>query len=76
MLPTGGLNLEFMDREDGPRPHDRLVAVLATARGNAFVTPEWYLAATGHFTPGALPRWWSLAIVTGLRSRTTRRRDA
>lgn len=45
MLPTGGLNLELIDREDALAPVIDSWRSIAAARGNAFVTPEWYLAA-------------------------------
>jgi CelD/BcsL family acetyltransferase involved in cellulose biosynthesis len=55
MLPTGGLNLELIDREDGLGPVIDSWRSLATARGNAFVTPEWYLAALRTLHAGSAP---------------------
>src|SRR6478672_4041902 len=55
MLPTGGLNLELIDREDGLGPVIDSWRSLAAARGNAFVTPEWYLAALRTLHAGSAP---------------------
>ena len=55
MLPTGGLNLELIDREDALAPVIDSWRSLAAARGNAFVTPEWYLAALRTLHAGSAP---------------------
>ncbi|HEY7151920.1 MAG TPA: GNAT family N-acetyltransferase, partial [Solirubrobacterales bacterium] len=55
MLPTGGLNLELIDREDALGPVIEPWRSLAAGRGNAFVTPEWYLAALRTLHAGSDP---------------------
>ena len=55
MLPTGGLNLELIDREEELGPVIDSWRSLAAARGNAFVTPEWYLAALRTLHVGSAP---------------------
>ena len=54
-LPTDRLNVELIDREDALGARDGLLALVAAARGNAFVTPEWYRAALSTLHPGSRP---------------------
>ncbi len=55
MVPTGGLKVELIDREDALGPVLESWRRLAVARGNAFVTPDWYLTALRTLHAGDSP---------------------
>jgi CelD/BcsL family acetyltransferase involved in cellulose biosynthesis len=55
MLSTNGLKVELIDRQDALEGVLDSWRRLAAARGNAFVTPEWYLAAIGTLHEGSVP---------------------
>ena len=54
MVPTGGLKVELIDRRTPSDPFDSWRR-LAVARGNAFVTPDWYLTALQTLHAGDSP---------------------
>jgi CelD/BcsL family acetyltransferase involved in cellulose biosynthesis len=54
-LPPGGLNVELIAGEEALGAIADPWRRLAAARGNAFVTPEWYLAALNTVHSGSRP---------------------
>jgi CelD/BcsL family acetyltransferase involved in cellulose biosynthesis len=55
MLGNGGLNVEVIQRVDALAPVLDPWRRLAAARGNAFITPEWYLSALAMLDDGTAP---------------------
>jgi CelD/BcsL family acetyltransferase involved in cellulose biosynthesis len=55
MHSTSGLEVELIDREDALGQVIGSWRRLAADRGNAFITPEWYLAATRTLHRGWIP---------------------
>jgi hypothetical protein len=65
MLASGRLSVELIDREDALGPVVDSWRRLAADRGNAFVTPGWYVAALRKLhPPEAVPPWSFSATTT------------